>query len=58
MAMFSNIFWTTKWEVVHVPKIMTASRVQHQHVEELVEVPVHMTQDDEKSRPQKPLQTW
>jgi hypothetical protein len=32
-------------QVVHVPKIMTASRVQHQHVEELVEVPIPMTQE-------------
>ena len=25
------------WQVVHVPKIMTATRIQHQHVEEVVE---------------------
>lgn len=31
---------------MHIPKIMTQSRVQHQHVEEVVEVPVPMQQEE------------
>ena len=32
-------------EVVHVPKVITQQRVQHQQVEQTVEVPVPMMQD-------------
>ena len=32
-------------EVVHVPKVITQTRVQQQHVEQTIEVPVPMSQD-------------
>jgi hypothetical protein len=31
--------------MVHVPKIMTQTRVRHEHVEQTVEVPIPHTQD-------------
>ena len=37
-------FWRQE-EVVHVPKVITQQRVQHQQVEQTVEVPVPMMQD-------------
>lgn len=30
-------------EVVHVPKVMTATRQVQQHVEQVVEVPIHQS---------------
>ena len=36
----------TQEEVVHVPKVITQTRVQQQHVEQTVEVPIPMTQEE------------
>ena len=36
----------TQEEVVHVPEIITQTRVQQQHVEQMVEVPIPMQQEE------------
>ena len=47
-------------EVVHVPKVVKQIRTQHQPVEQIVEVPVPMTQDGfSKVSPRlKALEPW
>ena len=37
--------WSREEVMVHVPKIMTHTRVRHEHVEQTVEVPIPQTQE-------------
>ena len=37
--------------MVHVPKIMTQTRVRHEHVEQTVEVPIPQTQEPKSAGP-------
>ena len=47
----------TQEEVVHVPKVITQTRVQQQQVEQTVEVPVPMTQEEVVHVPKVVTQT-
>lgn len=38
-----NLILALQEEVVHVPKVMTATRQVQQHVEQVVEVPIHQS---------------